>query len=50
MADKFRRLLDRKTGKGGVHCYCCNDYFGKHRKRLNRMVRRIIKQIYKKED
>jgi len=43
MADIFRRLLDFKTGKGGVHCRCCNSYKGKEKSILRRMARRIIK-------
>lgn len=48
MADDFRRMLDRKTGKGGVHC-CCNDYHGKERKVLRRMVRSVLKQKHRNE-
>jgi len=43
MADIFRRMLDFKTGKGGVHCQCCNSYRGKEKSILRRIVRRIIK-------
>lgn len=49
MADIFRRKLDEKTGIGGVHCYCCNDYHGKKKPNLNRKVRHLIKQVDKKE-
>lgn len=44
MADDFRRYLDRKTGKGGVKCTCCNRFFGKDRKKLHQQVRRILKR------
>jgi hypothetical protein len=42
--DEFRKQLDKRSGKSGVHCYCCNMYIGKHRKVLNRLVRRTLKQ------
>lgn len=44
MADKFRRLLDKLTGPGGVKCYCCNCYHGKQRKILRRLARRRLKR------
>jgi len=44
MADDFRRKLDNLTGKGGVHCYCCNKYNGKERKILRRWARRVLKK------
>lgn len=44
MADDFRRGLDRRSGIGGVKCHCCNDYKGKDRKCLRRIVRRGLKQ------
>ena len=49
MADSFRRLLDKKSGLGGVHCQCCNDYHGKEKPKLNRRVRSQIKEEAKKE-
>jgi len=36
-------MLDYRTGKGGVHCYCCNKYRGRKRKILRRLVRRTLK-------
>lgn len=47
MADKFRRLLDDKCGKGGVKCYCCNPYKGKHSKKKRGKLNRIIRQKLK---
>jgi hypothetical protein len=44
MSDKFRKLLDTRTGLGGVKCYCCKIYKGKERKKLNRIVRHQIKR------
>lgn len=49
MADEFRRRLDEDTGPGGVHCECCNKYFGKERKRLRRLARRQLKQEVRDE-
>jgi len=53
MADIFRRQLDCKTGKGGIHCTCCNWTIGnssKARKRaktkLNKMIRQILKRNF----
>jgi hypothetical protein len=47
MSDKYRRYLDKYTGKGGVKCCCCNSYKNKEKKKLNRIVRRVMKQIFK---
>ena len=49
MSDAFRKLQDKRTGKGGVHCYCCNSYKGKSRKILNRLVRRVLNNSRKKD-
>lgn len=46
MADEFRREYDRRCGKGGVKCYCCNDWKGKDKAKLRRMVRRMQKINY----
>jgi len=42
MADLFRKHLD-KCGIGGVHCNCCNAYFGKDKPALSRLTRRRLK-------
>lgn len=47
--DNYRRLLDAVTGPGGVKCHCCNNYKGKQRHQLNRMVRRISKRFVDSE-
>jgi Icc-related predicted phosphoesterase len=50
MSDMFRRLLDyRCGGVGGVGCYCCNQYTKKEKSKLQRKVRRMIKNIDKKD-
>lgn len=49
MVDKFRRILDERTGPGGVTCYCCNNYKGKDRKILRRLARRKMKEDTEKE-
>jgi len=50
--NEWRRLLHKKTGAGGVKCYCCNwtkALDGKNRKRLrvklNKLVRKFTKKI-----
>ena len=48
MSDEFRKGLD-KIGKGGVHCYCCNDFKGKEKPKLRRIVRARMKQSLKRE-
>lgn len=47
--DKFRAYLNSKCGRHGVTCGLCNDYFGKHRKKLNKLARNKIKKEDKKE-
>lgn len=42
MADEFRREMD-KVGPGGVKCDCCNQFHGKEKSKLNRIVRSRIK-------
>lgn len=48
--DDFRREQNKAVGVGGIHCYCCNDYHGKNKPVLNRLVRRRIKQKDKSAD
>lgn len=54
MADIHRRLLDKKTGKGGVTCYCCNwtkdkNDGSRYRTKLRKIVRSILKREVKNE-
>lgn len=42
--DVFRTKQNKRCGPGGLKCYCCNCYRGKDKAKLNRMVRRNIKQ------
>lgn len=44
MADLFRRHQNLRVGIGGLHCQCCNNYHGKDRVQLNRIVRHAMKQ------
>lgn len=54
MKDIFKICQLNHTGIGGLHCHCCNQFFGKlYKKRLNRIARAnirstLIKQL--KED
>ena len=47
--DKFKEYQNSHCGVGGVHCDCCNDYKGKHRKKLNRLARKSFKEETIKE-
>ena len=40
--DAYKAIMHRKCGKGGVACYCCNDYRGKSKRKLNRLARREL--------
>lgn len=42
--DAFKAIMHRKCGKGGLSCYCCNDYRGKAKRTLNRLARRALKR------
>jgi len=46
--DTFKSIQHEKTIVGGIYCACCNPFFGKSRKVLNRAVRRVMKQRDKK--
>jgi len=48
MADEFKKEMHGRCGIGGIKCWCCNDYHGKERKVLKRLVRRSMKQKMKK--
>lgn len=40
MTDTVKKAMQRRCGPGGFKCACCNDYHGKSRKVLGRIVRR----------
>lgn len=44
MADKYKKIMHKRSGKGGIHCDCCNKYHGKERKILNLLARRRLDQ------
>ena len=48
MADDFLKAGNSYVGVGGRNCPCCNGYFGKDRKKLNRWARRKLKRLTKK--
>jgi len=50
MKDIFKQLMHDNCGVGGIKCYCCNDWKGKARKGLNRIVRAMLKQHDLKEN
>ena len=41
--DEYKRKLNNHCGIAGLHCECCNDHHGKHKKKLNRMARASLK-------
>jgi len=43
--DEFKAEMNRRVGGGGIHCQCCNKYFGKDRKKLRRLARRVANKI-----
>ena len=45
----WAKFQGQKTGPGGTKCDCCNDYFGHHRKKLQKLVRHLIKRESKKD-
>jgi len=42
--DNFKANLLKGVGVGGLRCTCCNDCFGKSKKRLNREARSRMKE------
>jgi hypothetical protein len=49
MADLIKRGMNKRCGVGGIKCRCCNDYHGKDKPKLMRMVRRTLKLKLKGE-
>ena len=47
--DIFKAEMNRRTGVGGIHCDCCNPYFGKEKRILNKMARQRLKRELRKE-
>ncbi len=51
--DKFKEFQNKMmAGPGGIHCPCCNIFYGKNkwvRKILNKNVRSKLKQALKQE-
>lgn len=47
--DKFKEVQNSCCGVGGINCTCCNPYYGKTKKFLNKIARSILKRITKKE-
>jgi len=47
MADTFKKQMNKRCGVGGMKCQCCNPYKGKDKPKLNRAVRRTIKDLRK---
>ena len=48
MSDIFKQSMEHYCGIS-IHCPCCNDFYGKDKKKLNRMARVKLKQLEKKE-
>ncbi|NOR27534.1 MAG: hypothetical protein GQ540_03280 [Lutibacter sp.] len=49
MTDQVKKQMHKRCGVGGIKCSCCNDYNGKERKKLMRMVRRVNKYKIRKK-
>lgn len=48
--DKFKELQNICLGGGaGIHCHCCNPFFGKQKPKLNRLARARMKKDTNKE-
>jgi len=43
MADRFKKIMHKTCGKGGIYCECCNTYNGKEKNKLNRLARTRLK-------
>ena len=41
--DNFKKEMMKNVQIGGFKCPCCNDFFGKTRKVLNRLARKRLK-------
>lgn len=50
MKDIFKQLMHYNCGVGGLFCFCCNDWKGKSKKKLNRIARAMLKQKDLKEN
>jgi len=50
MKDIFKQLMHDNCSVGGLFCHCCNMWKGKDKKRLNRIVRSMLKQKDLKEN
>jgi hypothetical protein len=47
--DLFTQQQYNIIGVGGLKCYCCNEYHGKNKNKLNRIKRRKLKECMNKE-
>ena len=46
--DSFKVKQMSYVGIGGMKCYCCNDWFGKNKYKLNKLARQKIKNETRK--
>jgi len=47
--DQFKAAMHSKCSVGGLYCECCNPWHGKAKRKLNRIVRRKLKQDARKD-
>jgi hypothetical protein len=47
--DDFRKAQEHYVDIGGRKCPCCNRLFGKKRKKLSRLARRLLQRLLRKE-
>ena len=46
--DDFKKEQLKRIGIGGLRCYCCNDFYGKTKSKLNKAARTAMKREVKK--
>lgn len=47
--DDFRKKQQQRCGVGGLHCYCCNEYEGKDKPKLNKLARTSLQRDLRNE-
>jgi hypothetical protein len=48
MHTEIKAITQKYLGPGGVRCHCCNPFFGKDRKKLNRLIRHKLSSNLRK--
>ena len=53
MSDRFRKFMDKRAGRGGVKCYCCEGKYLRKRSvrtEMNREARDEIDEYFKDDE